>query len=109
MDVQTSGDVTIAVLPTRIDAVGAKDVEDRLTACFEAGARTVVADFAATEYVSSAGLRVFLAALKFLQKEQGRIVLCGLAPFVAEVFDVSGFSTLFEITESRDEALTLLA
>lgn len=109
MELQTSGDVTIAALPDRIDAVGAKDVETQLDEALDGGARKLVADFTDTEYVSSAGLRVFLATLKFMEKNQGRIVLCGLAPFVAEVFEVSGFSTLFEIVAGRDEAVAALA
>jgi anti-sigma B factor antagonist len=109
MDLQTSGDVTIVVLPARIDAVGVKDVETRLNEALDGGARKLVTDFTDTDYVSSAGLRVFLATLKFMEKNQGRIVLCALAPFVAEVFEVSGFSTLFEIVVTRDEAVAALA
>ena len=68
-----------------------------------------MADFDDNEYVSSAGLRVFLAVLKFLEKNDGRIVLCGMKPFVADVFEISGFSELFEIVDTREEALALYA
>jgi len=107
MDLHVTGDVTVVVLPARIDAVGAKDVEAQLNGSFDNGVRKLVADFGGTEYISSAGLRVFLAALKYLEKNDGRIALCALAPFVAEVFDVSGFSTLFEIVATREEAVAL--
>jgi anti-anti-sigma factor len=59
--------------------------------------------------VSSAGLRVFLAVLKFLEKNDGRIVLCGMKPFVDDVFNISGFSELFDIVAGREEALALYA
>jgi anti-anti-sigma factor len=109
MQAEVVGDLTVVTLPARVDTVNAGDVDKQFKDMFEAGARFFVADFGANEYVSSAGLRVFLAALKFLQKNEGRIVLCAMTPFVADVFEISGFSDLFEITETRDEAIALFA
>jgi len=73
------------------------------------GVRSVVADFGANEYVSSAGLRVFLTVLKFLEQHDGRIVLCAMQPFVNDVFEISGFSDLFVIVESREDAVARFA
>ena len=84
-------------------------MEAEIDGLLDGGARKLVADFDDNEYVSSAGLRVFLAVLKFLEKNDGRIVLCGMKPFVADVFEISGFSELFEIVATREEALALYA
>ena len=109
MDVEVVGDVNVVRLPARVDTTSAKDVEAELDTLLDGGARKLVADFDDNEYVSSAGLRVFLAVLKFLEKNDGRIVLCGMKPFVDDVFSISGFSELFEIVGTRDEALALYA
>jgi anti-anti-sigma factor len=109
MDVQVEGDVTVVVLPARVDTTSARDVETGFNELLDAGVRRLVADFGENEYVSSAGLRVFLAVLKFLEKNDGRIVLCSMQPFVAEVFQISGFSELFTIVETREEAVALLS
>jgi stage II sporulation protein AA (anti-sigma F factor antagonist) len=109
MQLQVFGDVTIVVLPARVDTINAQEVETQFDELLAGGARKLVADFAGTEYISSAGLRVFLATLKLLQKNDGRIVLCALPPFIAEVFEISGFSGLFEIVATSDEALAALA
>ena len=109
MDVEVVGDVSVVKLPARVDTTSAKDVEAKIDGLLDGGARKLVADFDDNEYVSSAGLRVFLAVLKFLEKNDGRIVLCSMKPFVADVFEISGFSELFEIVETRDEALGLYA
>ena len=109
MDVQVIGEVTVVTLPARVDTSSARDVEAGFNELLDAGTRKVIADFAGNEYVSSAGLRVFLAVLKFLEKNDGRIVLCGMQPFVAEVFQISGFSELFAIAGTRDEAVALFA
>ncbi len=107
MDVQVIGEVTVVTLPARVDTTSARDVEAGFNELLDAGARSVIADFGANEYVSSAGLRVFLAVLKFLEKNEGRIVLCAMQPFVDDVFQISGFSELFAIAATREEALAL--
>lgn len=69
----------------------------------------VAVDLAAVDYVSSAGLRVFLMLAKKLQKGGGKLVLCGLAPAVREVFDIAGFSRILDIADDRGAALAKLA
>ena len=109
MDVQVIGEVTVVTLPARVDTTSARDVEAGFNEQLDGGARNLVADFGDNEYVSSAGLRVFLAVLKFLEKNEGRIVLCAMQPFVEDVFQISGFSELFSITSTREEAIALFA
>ena len=109
MEVETVGDVTLVTLPARVDTTSASDVEAEFKGLLEQGSRKLVADFDDNEYVSSAGLRVFLSVLKALEKDDGRMVLCAMQPFVADVFEISGFSGLFAIVPTRDEALAAFA
>ena len=109
MEVETVGDVTVVTLPARVDTTSAGAVETEFKALLAGGSRRLVADFAGNEYVSSAGLRVFLSVLKALEKEGGRMVLCAMPPFVLDVFTISGFSGLFTIVPGRDEAVAALA
>lgn len=109
MQVQLLGEVTVVRLSARVDAISAGEVEAAFGEQIAGGARKLVADFAGTEYISSAGLRVFLATLKLLGKNEGRIVLCAMQPFIAEVFDISGFCDLFEIVGTLDEAVAALS
>ena len=105
MEVETVGEVTLVTLPARVDTTSAGEVEAEIRALLDQGARKLVADFTANEYVSSAGLRVFLSVLKSLEKDNGRMVLCSMQPFVADVFEISGFSGLFAIVATREEAV----
>ena len=68
----------------------------------------VAIDLAGVDYVSSAGLRVFLMLAKKLQKGGGKLVLCGLAPAVREVFDIAGFSRILDLADDREAALARL-
>ena len=60
------------------------------------------------DYVSSAGLRVFLVASKRLTPAGGKVVLCSLQEPVKQVFDIVGFYSIFSILNSKDEALNSL-
>jgi anti-anti-sigma factor len=105
MEVETVGEVTLVTLPARVDTTSAGEVEAEFRGLLDGGARKLVADFAANDYVSSAGLRVFLSVLKSLEKDGGKMVLCSMQPFVADVFEISGFSGLFTIVASREDAV----
>ena len=48
---------------------------------------------------------VFLLIAKELSKVSCTIKLCGLSTTLRDVFDISGFSKLFEITATVEEAL----
>lgn len=53
-------------------------------------------DFAKLEYISSAGLRVLLAAQKMMNK-QGKMVIRNVNDVISEVFEVTGFADILTI------------
>ena len=60
------------------------------------GTEHLVLDFAALDYLSSAGLRVLLAAQKVMNK-QGDMVVRSVNDTIAEIFDVTGFVDILTI------------
>lgn len=105
MDVKAEGDIKIPVIIPRVDAHTAKEVEAKLNDLVNGGNKKIVCDFSQNDYISSAGLRVFLQMLKVMQKSGGKIVLCALKPQVKEVFDMAGFSQLFRIFDTQEQAV----
>ena len=67
------------------------EVRDALT-----GVNELVLDFSQLEYLSSAGLRVILAAQKLMNK-QGKMVIHHVNEIIMEVFEVTGFSDILTI------------
>ena len=57
------------------------------------------------EYVSSAGLRVFLVVAKKMKIKNCPLHFCCLNPNVRQVFEISNFHTILEIHDSENEAL----
>jgi len=98
-------DVVVLALSGKLDAMAAKNFEERILGVIDSGAQRLVVDLSQLEYISSSGLRVFLLAAKRLQGTQGKIVLCTLRDHIRQVFDLAGFSSIFSIYGARDEAV----
>jgi len=60
------------------------------------GVTELVFDFSEVEYISSAGLRVLLAAQKVMNR-QGSMKLIGVSDDVMEVFEITGFADILAI------------
>ena len=105
MEINTLGEVKVVVMESKFDAGIAKEVEKIFRKVIEGGARKLLCDFSQTQYISSAGLRVLLVAAKSLKKTGGQIALCCLNEFVHEVFETTGFTRIFRIYHSQEEAL----
>ena len=90
------------------DAVTSVEADSEITRIIEAGQIKLLIDLSELTYISSAGLRVLLVAAKQLQQKAGKIVLCSMTPGVKEVFEISGFSSIFKIFPSVDDAMEFM-
>ena len=89
-------DTTLAItLEGRLDTTTAPQLETELKKSLN-GITRLELDFAALEYISSAGLRVLLAAQKVMNR-QGDMVIRGVNETVMEVFEVTGFTDILTI------------
>jgi anti-anti-sigma factor len=98
------GTVTIEV-SGRMDANTAPEFEQECAKWLEQGETTLIVDLQNLEYISSAGLRSVLASGKKLKAQNGSLILCNLSGMVEEVFNISGFSSIFPIYDSKETAL----
>ncbi len=97
--------VKIMFLNGRLDAYNSNLVENKFDEVISSGHVKMVADLSGVEYISSSGLRVMLSSLKKLNQQEGTLKLSSLQPYVLEVFEIAGFTQLFEIYDSEDEAI----
>ena len=91
---QNGGNMTIA-LEGRLDTMTAPELEAELSKSL-GDAESLTLDFTNLEYISSAGLRVLLAAHKTMVKKGGMKVL-HVNEVVQEVFEVTGFADILTI------------
>lgn len=105
IEIEHRDDILIIRPLGRLDSSSSPALEQLLTEQLDAGCQRLVLDFSGLSYISSAGLRVVLLAGKKLRASQGKIVLAALQDMVHDVFDMSGFLTLFAVAPTLDEGL----
>jgi anti-anti-sigma factor len=111
MNIQTThqGDIPILALSGRIDPATSPQLEEHLNAELAQSQYRAVLNLTGVEFISSNGLRVFLAVLKKAKILQGNLKLCGLSADVGKIFRISGFDTLFDISSTEAEAVQRFA
>lgn len=98
-------EICIFKISGRLDSNTSPEFEEKISKAIGAGSSKLIIDFANLDYLSSAGLRVLLKTTKTLKNVEGRLVLCSLADYVREVFEISGFDTFLPIVGTFDEAV----
>lgn len=98
---------TLLISPEgRLDTFGAGELQKALDAGLTAQAAVcVVLDMTAVDYLSSASLRVLLAAFKKLGAAGGTLTLAGVQSYCQQVIDMAGFGGMFPQFDSAAEAL----
>lgn len=102
---KTSGDVTILVLNGRLDSNTSKILEDKVMDILRQGSKKLLMDFQDVDYINSTGLRVLLLALQQLKKNQGKLCLCCIKDYMKEVFEISGYTEIFPIFATQEDAV----
>lgn len=98
-------EVTVVDFKGKLNTGTSPDAEKYLTALADQGAKKMVLNFAELDYVSSTGLRVILFTGKKLSRVHGELRLCSLNATVAEILDMSGFSAMFKVFDTLENAL----
>ena len=101
---EQKGDVTVVAVSGKVDAVSSTELENELMAIINDNCRKVVLDVQDMFYISSAGLRVILAAGQALY-EDGQFVLARPQAEVLDILEMTGFDTILTITGDLESAL----
>lgn len=101
---EKKGDHLVVTIKGRMDAVTAPDFEKNCGEAIDAGEKSLIIDMGGLEYISSAGLRGILATAKKLKATGGQIAFANLSGMVQEVFAISGFTTMFPVHDTVEEA-----
>ena len=91
----TNGETLTLNIVGRLDTTTAPELENELKASLD-GVNDLVLDLVDLDYISSAGLRVLLAAQKIMNK-QGSMIIVNAKPEIMEVFEITGFTDILTI------------
>jgi len=105
--IQTSleNDLSIVALEGFVDAHTAPQFEDAIQKAVDSGTVRIVVDCEKLNYISSAGLGVFMSFIEEVRDRGGDIKICGLTPKVRHTFEILGFQDIFEMLDDQQTAL----
>ena len=95
IEMNASGTTLAVALSGRLDTATSPELDTALKANLE-GVERLEFNFAALDYLSSAGLRVLLSAQKTMNK-QGSMVLRNVNETIMEIFEITGFCDVLTI------------
>ena len=102
-----SVDVTTVTLPERVDSVSASVIERDVSERLHPAARIVI-DGSAVTYMSAAGVRALATMLHRAADREAHVVFCRFSAAATDCLLVSGFSELFEVAGTAEEAVAWL-
>jgi len=114
MELQTQEVANVLVMHVtgRVDHTTAKQCESLLLPHLEGctgEVKKALIDLSGVDYMSSAGVRVLMLALRQCQKQQGELVLAELSPMLQEVFKIMRLNSVFRVVATVRDGLAQLS
>lgn len=97
--------VSIVSVNGKMDTYAAEDFESGMLKILELGDSRIIIDFSNVDFISSAGLRVLIMVAKKLKAVNGVLYLASFKSYLKEMLDTVGFTSIFNIFPSVDEAI----
>ncbi|MBQ7442467.1 MAG: STAS domain-containing protein [Bacteroidaceae bacterium] len=86
----------VAILEGKLDTGAAAEAEKAMNPLYDVEGKDIILDCTALDYISSAGLRIFLGILQHTQEKGQHVYIRGINDTVRAVFTITGFSNIFE-------------
>lgn len=80
-----------------LNAQALDEVQEKINSLEVNTGDIVVMDCTEMSYICSSGLRIFLAMHKDVTQRGSKLIIRGLQPLVKNVFDMTGFSHIFNM------------
>ncbi len=109
IELRDAGDgIALVLLEGELDLAAAPVLRERFEEAAGAGPRGVVLDMAEVTFVDSSALRELLRAHAAVRAAGGELVLAGVGPAVARLFELTRTTGLLALAPDVERALTLL-
>ena len=105
-EVQQESTSTIVNVTGSVDALTAAELSKVLTTQITGGHANLVVDLTGVEFMSSAGLRTLLGAVKETRSNGGDLRIASTNPGIDKVLKMSGFNNIAKVFPSQAEAVS---
>ena len=97
--------VDVVEVVGRITSENASEFDAVLAELIDKGRYELVLDLSAVSYMSSAGLRALVGALRTCKRYSGDVRLANISDRVKEVLDLAGLASVFQTFDSQVDAV----
>jgi anti-anti-sigma factor len=101
VNIQPNEQETIVQLIGQLNTIATTDHAEELQQVLDIADKALVIDCSELEYISSAGLRFFIRLKHASSAKGGTVRIINVNQDVTEIFSLSGFQTIFEISEAQ--------
>jgi anti-sigma B factor antagonist len=105
-EVAKQGDITVLDVEGQLIVGNRQELKQKVLEELENGERKFLIDFDRTGYIDSSGLGVLVSLSKKIREQGGELRLANLNEDLRTLFELTKLDTLFQISSSRDEALS---
>jgi len=96
--------LSIIAIEGFVDAHTAPQFETAMQSEIESGRHRIIVNCEKLNYISSAGLGVFMSFIEEVREQGGDIKICGLGPKVKHTFEILGFQDIFDLLDNQESA-----
>lgn len=101
---EDAGDITVLALTGYLDAHTVSDFDRSAEEAMDKGNSRIVLDLQGLNYISSAGIGALMSLSQRLKKRDGDLVLLQPTAKVYKILDLLGFTKIFHLSSSEEEA-----
>ena len=106
IDTIKENDFTILIINGEVDASSSIQLDESLGALVSNGDPKILIDCGGLNYISSAGLGVFMSYIEDVKTKNIKMALFGLNDKVMNVFEILGLDQLLTIVNTKKEAVS---
>ena len=96
--------VTVSVTGD-IDMSSSNKMRDALNPLFQNDNKVIVVDLSGVSYIDSSGIATLVEGLQWSHSSKNKFRLAALTPGVKDVFEIARLLTVFEVFETKEQAL----
>jgi anti-sigma B factor antagonist len=108
IDTILENDISTLIITGEIDASSSIQLDDSLGAVVGSGTSKILINCTDLNYISSAGLGVFMSYIEEINSKNIKMAIFGLSEKVKNVFDILGLDQLLTIVDTEKEALKVV-
>jgi anti-sigma B factor antagonist len=101
---RTAGNVLVVEFGGKLDSYTSGEARDRIVDLVQGDNQRILINLQDLDFLTSAGMRVFVQGAKLLQGKRGEFKICCARPEIRKLLEIAGFSSLIKLYDSEEDA-----